>query len=182
MNQVHGSQVYVVGPDAESRPVPTADGLVTKRTDVALAARAADCVPILLADSAAGVVGAVHSGRPGLYRGVVPATVAVMRSLGADRITAVVGPHVCGRCYEVPAELRAEVADRVPVAYAETSWGTPSLDIGAGVVWQLEQAGCTVVDAGRCTIESDDLYSYRREGPASGRAAGVVRLLGESVG
>jgi copper oxidase (laccase) domain-containing protein len=105
-----------------------------------------------------------------------------MRSLGADRITAVVGPHVCGRCYEVPAELRAEVAERVPVAYAETSWGTPSLDIGAGVVWQLEQAGCAVIDAARCTIESDDLYSYRREGPASGRAAGVVRLLGESVG
>lgn len=178
MSQVHGSDVHVVGPDDDlTGPVPTADGLVTMRTDVALAARAADCVPILLADRSAGVVGAVHSGRPGLYRGVVPATVEVMRSLGAGRITAVVGPHVCGRCYEVPAGLRAEVAERVPVAYAETSWGTPSLDIGAGVVWQLEQAGCTVVDATRCTIESDELYSYRREGKASGRAAGVVRLL-----
>jgi purine-nucleoside/S-methyl-5'-thioadenosine phosphorylase / adenosine deaminase len=178
MSQVHGSDVHVVGPDDDlAGPVPTADGLVTTRTDVALAARAADCVPILLADRSAGVVAAVHSGRPGLYRGVAPATVEVMRSLGAGRITAVVGPHVCGRCYEVPADLRAEVAERVPVAYAETSWGTPSLDIGAGVVWQLEQAGCTVVDATRCTIESDELYSYRREGKASGRAAGVVRLL-----
>lgn len=175
MNQVHGRTVEVVGPGDPS--VPTADGLVTTRDDVALAARAADCVPVLLADAAAGVVGAVHSGRPGLFHGVVPAAVETMRSLGATRITAVVGPHVCGRCYEVPAELRAEVADRVPVAFAETSWGTPSLDIGAGVVRQLEQAGCTVIDAARCTIESGDLYSYRREGPASGRAAGVVRLL-----
>lgn len=181
MRQVHGRDVRVVGPDDDPAvAVPTADGLVTTRTDVALAARAADCVPILLADSSAGVVGAVHSGRPGLYRGVVPATVEVMRSLGAEQITAVVGPHVCGRCYEVPADMRAEVADRVPVAYAETSWGTPSLDIGAGVVWQLEQAGCTVVDASRCTIESGDLYSYRREGKTSGRAAGVVRLLDEA--
>ena len=173
MNQVHGREVVVVqGPG-----VPTADGLVTTRSDVALAARAADCVPVLLADGAAGVVGAVHSGRPGLFHGVVPAAVQTMRSLGATRITAVVGPHVCGGCYEVPAELRAEVAERVPVSFAETTWGTPALDIGAGVVWQLEQAGCTVIDAARCTIESDDLYSYRREGRASGRAAGVVRLL-----
>lgn len=177
MNQVHGRDVHVVGPGQEDQPVPTADGLVTTRDDVALAARAADCVPVLLADASAGVVGAVHSGRPGLFHGVVPAAVETMRSLGATRITAVVGPHVCGRCYEVPAELRAEVAERVPVSHAETSWGTPALDIGAGVFWQLEQAGCTVVDASRCTIESDDLYSYRREGRASGRAAGVVRLL-----
>ena len=173
MNQVHGREVVVV----EGPGVPTADGLVTTRSDVALAARAADCVPVLLADADAGVVGAVHSGRPGLFHGVVPAAVDTMRSLGATRITAVVGPHVCGGCYEVPAELRAEVAERVPVSFAETTWGTPALDIGAGVVWQLEQAGCAVVDASRCTIESGDLYSYRREGRASGRSAGVVRLL-----
>jgi polyphenol oxidase len=99
-----------------------------------------------------------------------------MRALGALQVTAVIGPHVCGRCYEVPDQLRAEVAERVPAAYAETSWGTPSLDIGAGVRWQLEQLGCTVVDATRCTLESEDLFSYRRQGQASGRLAGVVRL------
>ncbi len=177
MSQVHGRDVHVVRPDDDpAGPVPTADGLVTTRTDVALAARAADCVPILLADATAGVAGAVHSGRPGLYAGVVPATVEVMRGLGAQDVVAVIGPHVCGRCYEVPAELRDEVAARVPASYSETSWGTPALDIGAGVRWQLEQAGCRVVDAARCTIENDDLYSYRRQGQASGRLAGVVRL------
>lgn len=178
MSQVHGRDVHVVAPgDDPNGPVPTADGLVTTRTDVALAARAADCVPILLADPAAGVVGAVHSGRPGLYAGVAPAAVETMRGLGATDVVAVVGPHVCGRCYEVPAELRDEVAERVPVSSAETSWGTPSLDIGAGVRWQLEQAGCRVVDASRCTIEDEDLFSYRRQGQASGRLAGVVRLM-----
>jgi polyphenol oxidase len=179
MNQVHGRDVFVV-PDGDGlppgRPMPKADGLVTTRAGVALCVRAADCVPVLLADAANRVAGAVHSGRPGLAAGVVPATVAVMRDLGAERITAVVGPHVCGRCYEVPAEMRDHVAAVVPAAYAETSWGTPSLDIGAGVVAQLGELGCRVVDASRCTRESDDLYSYRREGPVSGRAAGVVRL------
>jgi polyphenol oxidase len=176
MNQVHGRDVFVVRTDDDLAPMRRADALVTTRNDVALCARAADCVPVLLADASNGVAGAVHSGRPGLAAGVVPATVEVMRGFGAERITAVVGPHVCGRCYEVPAELREEVAAVVPAAYAETSWGTPALDIGAGVVAQLTELDCTVVDASRCTRESDDLYSYRREGPVSGRAAGVVRL------
>jgi purine-nucleoside/S-methyl-5'-thioadenosine phosphorylase / adenosine deaminase len=181
MSQVHGNDVHLVEPsDDLSGPVPTADALVTTRTDVALTARAADCVPVLLADPVAGVAAAVHSGRPGLFKGVVPATVETMRGLGATQVTAAIGPHVCGRCYEVPAALRDEVAERVPVAYAETSWGTPSLDIGAGVRWQLEQAGCTVVDATRCTIESDDLFSYRREGKASGRLAGIIRIIRQS--
>lgn len=177
MSQVHGRDVHVVEPgDDLPGSVPTADALVTTRSDVALAARAADCVPVLLADAGAGVAAAVHSGRPGLYAGVVPAAVQAMRALGAGQVTAVIGPHVCGRCYEVPDQLRAEVAERVPAADAETSWGTPSLDIGAGVRWQLEQLGCTVVDATRCTLESEDLFSYRRQGQASGRLAGVVRL------
>jgi len=177
MSQVHGRDVHVVAAgDDLAGPVPTADGLVTTRADVALAARAADCVPVLLADPAAGVAGAVHSGRPGLFAGVVPATVEAMRGLGAERIVAVIGPHVCGRCYEVPEQMRAEVAERVPASYAETSWGTPALDIGAGVRSQLEEARCRVLDAARCTMENEELYSYRRQGQASGRLAGVVRL------
>ena len=146
--------------------MPTADGVVTTRDDVALCVRAADCLPVLLAGD--GVIGAAHSGRPGLYAGVVPAAVEAMRELGASRITAVLGPYVCGSCYEVPAEMRAEVAARVPAASAETSWGTPSLDVGAGVRAQLAELGVEVIDATRCTIESEDLYSYRRKGRLSG--------------
>ncbi len=178
VSQVHGRDVHVVRPgdDLPVRPMPSADALVTNRTDVVLCVRAADCLPVLLADPVNGVVGAAHSGRRGLYVGVVPATVDAMRDLGADRITAVLGPYACGRCYEVPAEMRAEVAERVPASYAETSWGTPSIDVAAGVTAQLGGLGVEVVDATSCTIESEDLYSYRREGPVSGRLAGLVRL------
>jgi YfiH family protein len=175
VSQVHGRDVHVVRPDDEVpvRPMPQADALVTTRTDVLLCVRAADC---LLADQGNQVVGAAHCGRRGMYAGVVPATVAAMRELGAGRITAVLGPYACGKCYEVPAQMRAEVAERVPASYAETTWGTPSIDVAAGVVAQLADLDCEVIDATSCTIESAELYSYRREGAVSGRMAGLVRL------
>ena len=178
VSQVHGNDVHVVGVGDELplRPMPRVDALVTTRTDVALCVRAADCLPVLLADQVNGVIGAAHSGRRGLYAGVVPATVQAMRALGAEHITAVLGPYACGNCYEVPEEMRAEVAERVPASYAETSWGTPSIDVAAGVTAQLAELDCTVINATTCTIESENLYSYRREGAVSGRLAGLVRL------
>jgi len=173
--QVHGSEVALARPGER----PQCDGLVTTEPDVVLVVRAADCVPVLLVDAEGGVIGAAHSGRPGLAKGVVPATVSRMRDLGATAITAWIGPYVCGRCYEVPAALQEEVATLVPASRATTSWGTPSLDIGAGVRAQLEEAGVESVDVSRCTRESPDLYSYRRDGERAGRLAGLVRLRAE---
>jgi purine-nucleoside/S-methyl-5'-thioadenosine phosphorylase / adenosine deaminase len=106
----------------------------------------------------------------------VSRTVERMREMGATEVTAWVGPHVCGSCYEVPADLQAEVGAVVPASIATTSWGTAALDLGAGVRAQLEQAGATVVDVARCTRESRDLYSFRRDGERAGRLAGLVRL------
>lgn len=181
MSQVHGADVHVVGvEDVEdvrgpgTRPPIVADALVTGFPGVVLMVRVADCVPVLLADLGSGVVGAAHAGRPGLVAGVVPSTVAAMRAIGADRIVAWVGPHVCGGCYEVPETMRAEVSAVIPESYAETSWGTPSVDVGAGVHAQLRRAGAEIVDAARCTIEDEDLFSYRRQGTRSGRMAGLV--------
>ena len=180
LSQVHGSTVAVVGPEGPCHDIhghlhAVADGVVTAQPGVTLMVRAADCVPVLLADARAGVVGAAHCGRQGLLVGVVPATVAAMRELGARALTAWLGPHVCGRCYEVPGELRAEVAAAEPASHATTSWGTPSLDVGAGVRAQLERAGVEVVDLSRCTMESPELFSYRRDGRESGRQAGLIR-------
>jgi len=155
---------------------------VSDEVDVVLLVRAADCVPVLLADPDAGVVGAAHAGRQGVAAGVVPATVEAMRDLGAREVTAWVGPHVCGDCYEVPVALRDEVADVVPDTRATTSWGTPALDLGAGVRRQLDDAGVRVVDVSTCTRTSPDLFSYRRDGAGSGRLAGLIRLTGAAAG
>jgi polyphenol oxidase len=174
MRQVHGNTVAVVpSPVATGRP--EADALVTRATDAVLVVRVADCLPVLLADPDAGVVGAVHAGRGGMVAGVAAAAVERMRELGAEHVTAWLGPRICGACYEVPEAMQAEVGARVPASVATTAWGTPALDIGAGVRDQLEAAGVVVHDVGTCTRESADLYSYRRDGARAGRFAGLVR-------
>ncbi|MYW48924.1 peptidoglycan editing factor PgeF [Streptomyces sp. SID486] len=178
MNQVHGSDVAEVDGPWTTRVVPEVDGLVTATRDLALAVLTADCVPVLLADPVAGVVAAAHAGRPGMVQGIVPAAVDAMKSLGADpaRIVARTGPAVCGRCYEVPETMRAEVAAVEPAAHAETSWGTPAVDVSAGVHAQLDRLGvCDRAQSPVCTLESDDHFSYRRD-RATGRLAGYVWL------
>ncbi len=178
MRQVHGDTVATVTLPLPEAP-PEADGLVTAEPGVVLMVLAADCVPVLLADPSAGLVAAVHAGRDGLARGVVPRAVERLVALGAGRLTAWVGPHVCGGCYEVPADLREEVAARAPSSYAETTWGTPSIDVGAGVRAQLLGCGVDASDlheVGRCTREDPELYSFRRDGDRAGRLAGVVWL------
>ena len=176
--QVHGTDV--VRAEREWAERPHADAIVATEPGLTLLVRAADCVPVLLVAPDDGIVGAAHAGRPGMVKGVVPATVARMRALGAGAVEAWVGPHVCGRCYEVPEEMRAEVAAVVPESYAETSWGTPSVDLGAGIRAQLERLGVLVHDESRCTRESPDLYSYRRDGAGAGRLAGLVRLRADA--
>jgi YfiH family protein len=180
MNQVHGRDVAVVDAPWGDGPVPAVDALVTTRPGLTLAVLTADCVPVLLADPVAGVAAAAHAGRPGLLAGVAPAAVEAMAALGADpgRIIAITGPSVCGRCYEVPAAMRDEVAAAVPEAYAETGWGTPAVDVAAGVRAQLLRAGVREVSAfAVCTLESTDHFSYRRE-RSTGRLAGYVWLDG----
>lgn len=170
MDQCHGAEVVVLE-DVPEVP-PRCDGVVTRSTDLALAVLVADCVPVLLSGSG-GVVAAVHAGRPGLVAGVVPRTLAVMAGLGAGDVDAVVGPSVCGRCYEVPAAMRDTAAAVVPES-ATVSWtGTPAVDVAAGVVTQLRDAGVAVTWVPGCSRERADLYSYRRDG-TTGRFAGVV--------
>ncbi|MFD7460989.1 MULTISPECIES: peptidoglycan editing factor PgeF [unclassified Streptomyces] len=178
MNQVHGNEVAVVDGPWNVEHVPQVDGLVTAGRGIALAVLTADCVPVLLADPVAGVVSAAHAGRPGMVAGIVPAAVAAMVRLGADpsRIVARTGPAVCGRCYEVPEAMRAEVAAVEPGAYAETSWGTPAVDVAAGVHAQLERLGVHDREQSPvCTLESQDHFSYRRD-RTTGRLAGYVWL------
>jgi YfiH family protein len=189
MNQVHGRDVAVVdapfdGPQDAPGAAGRVDAVVTTRPGLALAVLVADCVPVLLADPVAGVAAAAHAGRPGLLAGVVPAVVEAMRARGAEpaRITAATGPSVCGGCYEVPEEMRAEVARAVPEAHATTRWGTPSVDVAAGVHAQLARLGVPVGEKSHiCTRESADHYSYRREG-TTGRQAGYVWLDAAAAG
>ena len=178
-NQVHGTAVLVVGEGAESGdPAEPADAVVTGVPGAAVGVLVADCVPVLLADAEAGVAGAAHAGRKGFVAGVLEAALEAMEKLGARRsaIRAAVGPAAGPCCYEVPAEMRADVGAVRPAAPATTLWGTPSLDLPGGCVALLREAGvASVATVGGCTIEDDGVYSYRRNG-VTGRFAGVVRI------
>ncbi len=170
MSQVHGDAVV----HASSTERPEADGLLTDRPGLVLVVRVADCVPVLLAADDGSVIAAVHAGRQGLKLDIAGKAVRRMRAAGAHAISAWVGPRVCGRCYEVPAAMQADVLASVPRAEATSARGTTALDIGAGVIAQLEANGVEVHDVGVCTRESDDLYSHRRDGSSAGRSAGLI--------
>lgn len=185
MRQVHGADVvYVSGsraPEAgglRGDASPQADAAYTDSPGVAVGVLAADCAPVLVADPAARIVGAAHAGRPGMAAGVVPALIAAMAAAGAEvrRMHAIVGPSICGRCYEVPASMRAEVAAAVPGSACTTRAGTPGIDVRAGLRGQLADLGVARVTHDlRCTAESAELFSYRRDG-TTGRFAGLIWL------
>jgi YfiH family protein len=177
MNQVHGSRVAHVGGHGDARP-PEADALVTQEPGLALAVLVADCVPVLL--TAPDAIAVAHAGRRGVVGGIVTETVAALRELrvAPASIVAEVGPAICGRCYEVPAAMQDEVCEKVPAARSTTRQGTRGLDLRAGVVAQLREAGVATIHVSpRCTAENADLFSYRRDG-VTGRFAGLAWLLG----
>jgi hypothetical protein len=175
MNQVHGDRVEVVDGPRDS-PVAETDALVTSTPRLALAVVSADCVPVLLADARAGVVAAVHAGRVGARDGVVTRAVEAMVAAGAHEpdISALLGPAVSGRNYEVPAAMADEVEAALPGSRTTTSSGTPALDLRAGIACQLKALGVTAIDIDpRCTVDEVNLFSHRREAP-TGRLASVV--------
>lgn len=175
--QVHGRGVAVVdGPAAVA--VPQVDALVTATPGLGLVVLAADCLPVLLADASAGVVAVAHAGRQGLAAGVLQATVDAMVGLGAvpSSTTAVLGPAVCGGCYEVPADMADAVEVRAPGSRATTRTGSAAVDLTAGGAAVLRSAGLREVHTvGLCTLEEPSLYSFRRDG-RTGRHAGLVVL------
>jgi polyphenol oxidase len=90
------------------------------------------------------------------------------------QVEVLLGPAVCGECYEVPSEMRDEVEAALPGSAATTRIGTPGLDLRAGLRRALADLGVTRVDTDtRCTFEDDQLFSHRRAQP-TGRLAAVT--------
>lgn len=179
LTQVHGVAVAVV--EAPWRPGqgPEADAMVSRLPGVGLAIVTADCAPVLLADAAAGVVGAVHAGWRGAVAGVLEATVGAMAGLGAEvsGIAAVVGPCIGQVSYEVGSEVRdaacAAFAGGAPFFAPGRDADHWQFDLSAYCVARLREAG---VAAGR--IEADTaadgvrFFSHRRRTLAGGGPIG----------
>jgi hypothetical protein len=177
--QVHGTAVHLV--DAPGH-VPDCDGLVTTAPEVLLCISAADCAAVLLADSAASVVGACHAGWRGAAGGIVAATVEQMVAHGAepDRLRGYVSPCISANRFEVGPEVAAQFADAVVDHPPDAD--KPHVDLKAAIVRQLHAAGVPApqIDVSpHCTMtETDTFFSHRGEDGVTGRMMGCIGLRG----
>jgi purine-nucleoside/S-methyl-5'-thioadenosine phosphorylase / adenosine deaminase len=167
-HQVHSPDVVVVR-EQPGTERPRADALVTDRPGIALGILTADCGPVLFTDHEKGIVGAAHAGWKGALGGVLENTVAAMESLGArrERITAVLGPSISQRAYEVGPEFvaRFDEADADNARYFIPSGraGHALFDLNAYTIDRLVKAGVAAQCLDRCTYaEENNFFSYRR--------------------
>jgi len=116
VHQIHSTDVVVVEKPWSKSCAPQGDAMVTSRIGVALGILTADCIPVLLADTTHGVIGAAHAGWKGALGGILEATVEAMEVQGAKRknITAVIGPCIAQASYEVGPEFHAVFVGQDP--------------------------------------------------------------------
>ena len=178
-HQVHGAQVRAVA--APTRPGrftgglrgwPEGDGLVTEAPGLALVVLGADCLPVLLWRVDRPAVAAVHAGWRGLVGGVLEAAIA--RLGDPARTAAAIGPGVGPCCYPVDAALRRRFA----AAFGDETVRPPAVDLSRAARAALLGSGLrdgavSAVDA--CTsCEPERFFSYRRDGPVTGRHGGII--------
>lgn len=172
---VHGAEVALAqGPGLYAGY----DALVTATPGLPLMITAADCVPIILHDPVNGALGLVHAGWRGTAQRVAAAGLQAMVAwLGAAPagMIAGIGPSICGHCYEIGPEVAATFSDRYLRPSRE---GRSRLDLAAANRDQLIEAGLPehrIHQIGICTMESDFLYSHRRDG--DGRRFACIAAL-----
>lgn len=185
--QIHSRAAVIVTAAVPHPERPQADALVTDRPGLLLGVVTADCAPVLLADSGAGVVAAAHAGWRGATAGVTDQAIAAMISLGAsiENISAAVGPCIARASYEVDhafaERLIADDPDNERFL-AEGPDGKPHFDLEAYVVARLAAAGVRRIEAmGLDTYALEDrYYSYRRAThriePTYGRQLSLIGL------
>ena len=167
VHQVHSAEAVTCDGAWPMDQRPRADALVTDRRGLLLGILTADCAPVLLADTEAGVIGAAHAGWRGALDGITDSAIAAMERLGArrDHIHAAVGPCIAQASYEVDQPFRDRfLADDPANARFFTSGSKPHFDLEAYVVHRLIAAGIEEVEALDLDTYADPgrFYSYRR--------------------
>ena len=185
--QVHGPQVIEVTEPWADDARPHADAMVTTRPGIALGILTADCAPVLLADTATGVVGAAHAGWKGAFGGVLSSTVDAMERLGAarERIVASVGPAIGRKSYEVDEGLFrrfVEADEDNDLFFTDGRPGRYQFDLEGYVLARLAAAGVKRIEALGLDTYADParFYSYRRAThrgePTYGRQISLIAL------
>ena len=183
--QIHSPEVVVADEPWRPGDAPQADALVTDRPGLALGILTADCVPVLFADPAAGIIGAAHAGWKGARGGVLASTVAAMSRLGArpERMVAAIGPCIAQDSYEVGPEFPGQFeGDEAAFFKPSARPGHFLFDLGGLVEKRLADEGIGVVSrcAADTAAEEERFFSYRRATlrgePVYGRGLSVIVL------
>jgi polyphenol oxidase len=169
VHQIHSPDAVVASGPWQGAARPRADAIVTRSEGLAISVTTADCGPILLADPAARVIGAVHAGWKGALTGVVESTVEAMEKLGAERggIVAAIGPLIRQHSYEVGGEfverfIEADAGNGVFFIPSPRE-GHAMFDLAGFIRMRLENAGVLMIDdIGVDTYSDERFYSYRR--------------------
>ena len=185
VRQVHSPDVVTVtGPIGEADR-PAADAMVTNLPGLILGILTADCVPVVLADAQAGVVGAAHAGWKGAIAGVTDNTLAAMEKLGArrDQISATIGPCIGRASYEVTSDFARHFEEEDVENsrfFSAGREGHCQFDIAAYVAARLARAGVSRVEMmdEDTYSQPDRFYSYRRSchlnEPSYGRQISMI--------
>jgi len=189
LRQVHSDRIHIIRDASASwNPPPEGDALATGQAGVALAVQVADCFPVLIADPVSRAVAAVHAGWRGILAGILAKTVRSMtqafRSDPGELLVAV-GPGIAACCMEVGADVQAPFERAYPSQQVSaphpTRAGKYLLDLRIAMARQLFGAGVPaehVYDLKACTrCRAGEFFSYRAEGPQSGRMMGVIAIL-----
>ena len=184
LKQVHSSLALAVGAPLKQDERPEADALVTATPGLVLGIVTADCAPVLLADRAAGVIGAAHAGWRGALGGVLEAVVEEMEALGAHRedISAAIGPTIALESYEVDDAFRARFTPGDGRFFAPGREGHWYFDLEGYVEARLDAMGVGMVEGlGLDTYAGEGrFHSYRRAThrgePTYGRQYSLIGL------
>jgi YfiH family protein len=178
--QVHSSRCLYA---ATAGRIGEADALITDQPGLLLAVRTADCLPIFVADPEHRAVAAIHAGWRGIVAGILAEVLGRMAErFGSrpDALLVALGPAIGACCYEVGPEVAARFRELFPER--EDLNGRARLDLAEAARRQLLEAGVRqeqLALAGLCTrCLADEFYSWRRDGPRTGRMLSVIGIRG----
>lgn len=196
-DQSHGSHVATVtaadrgrGTQRRADSLVQTDAVVTRDPGTVLVVQVADCVPIILVDPDAQVLGCVHAGWRGTVAGVTGAAMHAMRSLGArpERMLAAVGPAVAADRYQVGPAVAAAASryfGNVDGIMRPDGPGRWLFDLPGANRRILRESGVPdrqIMDSGLATGHRDGLFFSDREERPCGRFAAVARLRPQEDG
>lgn len=182
VKQVHGNSISLYS-NLTHFEKDNQDGIISKKR-VFLAVRTADCIPMLIYENKKRIIGAIHAGWKGLYKGIISKTLTKIYELDGNKknIIIAIGPHIQKCCYNVLIsrirKFKKLVKDeKLFCKMSDASW---FIDLGKIASIQLKNAGIpekNIEISTICTYCHSDYFSVRRDGPETGRMLNIIGLV-----